>query len=368
MPITATSESFGPAKLVTLSDSDTGVSVKISNYGATIVSIIVPDRNKNSGDIVLGYDTHEGYENGKFFLGAVCGRVANRIANGKFTLGKNTYNLSINRPPHHLHGGEKGFNTKLWEPIKIDSKGAVCFGLTSPDGEEGYPGTLAIDVTYILGKPTGESSTSAFNALNSLTIIYHASSLDDATPINLTNHTYWNLSGGKSDTILNHKLYVNANSMTAVDDKLIPTGEFETLAGTPFDFNKSPLGIAIGERIESTPFGYDHNYVLNEFDASKNNQESATPKLTARLSDPESGRALEIKTTSPGVQVYSGNFLNNVAGKAGKTYNKHAGICLETQHFPDSVNHSNFPSTIVQASESWDNKTIFTFGNLSVDK
>ncbi|KJE92551.1 aldose 1-epimerase [Capsaspora owczarzaki ATCC 30864] len=373
MTISATSEPFGtvnggqPVQLVTLHDKDTGVTVKLTNYGATIVSFSTPDSLGLLGDVVLGYDKPIGYESDTCYFGPVVGRVANRINQGKFTIDGAVRQVTVNRPPHHLHGGAKGFSKKVWEVVKVDPKGAVCFGLTSADGDEGYPGTLLVDVTYILGKPAaGEFANSGFKPLNTLSIVYHASSIDSATPINLTNHSYFNLSAGAQHNIHGHHLHVNADSITAVTSELIPTGEIKPVKDTPFDLTEGPLGVNLGERFKATEMnGFDHNFVLNGFDKANNNKFGAPLRTAARLSDPGSGRALEVKTTSPGIQVYTGNFLSSVPGRNGAVYGKHGAVALETQHFPDSVNHANFPSTVCNAFENWDNVTSLTVGVLN---
>jgi aldose 1-epimerase len=321
--------------------------VRTIPYGAIIVSIKVPDRDGRVDDVVLGFDALEGYAKGHPFFGAVVGRYGNRIAKGRFTLDGQTYQLATNDGPNHLHGGVRGFDKRVWhaEPFERDGSTGVVYTLSSPDGEEGYPGTLSVRVTYSL-TPTNE-----------LMVDYDATT-DRPTPINLTQHSYFNLAGqGRSD-IVGHQLTIEADRFTPVDRTLIPTGELAPVDGTPFDFRQpTAIGARIGADHEQLRYGkgYDHNWVLNR---------SAAGLLhAARLEDPTTGRTLDVSTTEPGMQFYSGNFLDGtITGKSGHVYRHRYGLCLETQHFPDSPNHSNFPSPILRPGDRYQSKTVFAFG------
>ncbi|NDQ55779.1 MAG: galactose mutarotase [Acidipila sp.] len=318
-----------------------GTTAKLISYGASLESLSVPDRNGNFNDVVLGFDDLKEYLGEHPYFGATIGRVANRIAKGKFTLGGKEYSLAINNAPNTLHGGKEGFSRKVWkgEIIGGSAGASVRFTYVSPDGEEGYPGTLKATVVYTLTDQ------------NALQIKYTAS-VDKTTIVNLTNHSYFNLAG--SGSILNHVLYLNADKYTPVDSTLIPTGEIAPVRGTPFDFTAAT---AIGARISQVagdPGGYDHNFVLNG--------PAGRLKLAARVSEPTSGRQVEMWTTEPGVQFYSGNFLDGTnKGKQGAIYAKHGGFCLEAQHFPDSVNHANFPSTILRPGSLYRQQTVYKF-------
>ncbi len=324
-----------------------GMEVRTIPYGAIIVSIKVPDRDGHLEDVTLGFDRLDGYAKTHPFFGAVVGRYGNRIANGRFSLDGTTYQLATNDGPNHLHGGVKGFDKRLWnaEPFARDDNSGVIYTMSSPDRDEGYPGTLRVRVTYTL--------TSA----NELTVDYEATT-DRPTPVNLTQHSYFNLAGeGRSD-ILDHRLTIDADRFTPVDKTLIPTGELAPVDGTPFDFRQPT---AIGRRInadhEQLRFGrgYDHNWVLT--------RSGAGLAHAARLEDPATGRTLDVSTTEPGMQFYSGNFLDGtITGKSGHVYRHRYGLCLETQHFPDSPNHANFPSSILRPGERYQSKTVFAFG------
>jgi aldose 1-epimerase len=317
-----------------------GMSAQIINYGATLVSLHVPDRDGNAADITLGCDSIEDYMASSPYFGSTVGRYANRIAKGKFTLDGVEYTLATNNGENHLHGGIKGFDKVLWqsEPFKEEDQIGVKFVYFSKDGEEGYPGNLACTVTYRMTEN------------NELHIVYEAET-DKATPVNLTHHSYFNLAGQGEGDILAHELMLEADKYTPVDAGLIPTGEMRDVAGTPMDFT-SPH--AIGERIDQVEGGYDHNFVL------RSSGESLA--LAARVYEPVSGRVMEIHTTEPGIQFYSGNFLDgSVTGKAGKVYAKHFGFCLEPQHFPDSPNKPNFPSTILKPGAKYLSRTTFKF-------
>ena len=323
-----------------------GIEIKAITYGGIITSLKVPDRAGKSGDVVLGFDSLDGYLKDPPYFGAIIGRYGNRIARAQFTLEGKTYKLAANNGPNHLHGGLKGFDKVVWnaEPIKGPDGVGVAFTRTSPDGEEGYPGNLKVRVTYVL------------NDRNDLTVEYHATT-DKATPVNLTQHSYFNLAG--DGDILGHELMINADRYTPVDDTLIPTGKLAPVQGTPFDFRKST---AIGARINQDDpqlkngKGYDHNWVLNRTPA-------AGPQLAARVIEPKTGRMLEIRTTEPGIQFYSGNFLDGtITGKSGRVYKHRTGFCLETQHFPDSPNQPGFPTTTLRPGQEYSTKTVFTFG------
>jgi len=319
-----------------------GVFLKVITYGAIITELRVPDRDGKLGDIVLGFDHLEPYLTKSPYFGAVIGRVGNRIAGGKFVLGGKTYTLAVNNGPNSLHGGIKGFDKVVWqaEP-EIRSDGvAVVFHYTSMNGEEGYPGTLKVTMTYTL---TNE---------NELRFDYQATT-DKDTPVNLTNHSYWNLAGRGS--ILGQMLTLNAANFTPADDTLIPTGKIEPVAGTPMDFTKpKAIGRDLGQ-LTGLPQGYDCNFVL---DSGGGN--GLMP--AARVYDPATGRVMDVLTDQPGVQFYTGNFLDGtLIGKYGVVYEQHDAICLETQHFPDSVNHPNFPSTILHPGEIYKTTTVYRF-------
>lgn len=325
-----------------------GVEVRVMNYGGIVTMIRTPDRAGRRDDIVLGFDSLAGYLKNTPYFGAIIGRYANRIARGQFTLDGTTYHLARNNGPNALHGGLRGFDKVLWaaEPLRSDSGGGVTFRYTSPDGEEGYPGTVAVRVTYTL-TPRDE-----------LVVDYEATT-DKPTPINLSQHTYWNLHGAGRGDVLDHVVTLYASAFTPVDSTLIPTGEIASVAGTPFDFRAStPIGARIEQPNEQLRFGrgYDHTWVLDR---------AGGTGLThaARVFDPTTGRTLDVSTTEPGMQFYTGNFLDStIMGKGGRVYGHRAALVLETQHFPDSPNHSNFPSTILRPGETYQSRTVFTFG------
>jgi aldose 1-epimerase len=318
------------------------LTAKIMTYGAIVTELRVPGRRGKSEDVTLGFDDLQGYLSDHPYLGATIGRVANRIAKGRFSLGGEQYTLAINNGPNSLHGGRKGFDKVVWkaEEVRRPDGPAVTMTYLSRDGEEGYPGNLAAHVTFTLME-------------DGLKIDYEATT-DKATPVNLTNHSYFNLSGAIAGTILDHEVMIAADRYTPVDDTLIPTGEIAPVRGTPMDFT-SPT--AIGARIDQLkgdPGGYDHNYVLQGGEGR--------PALAARVRDPRSGRVMEVLTTEPGLQFYSGNFLDGtVKGKGGVVYRKHQGFCMEAQHFPDSVNQPNFPSVILQPGKTYTQTTIYRF-------
>ena len=348
-----TSESFGKTKdgqaveLYTLT-SKAGLVAKVMTRGATLVQLHVPDRDDQLADVIHGFDDVAGYESeGNQYFGCTTGRVCNRIAKGKFELDGQAYELATNDGENHLHGGEtRSLDKVVWSarPFENEKGQGVTFSYTSPDGEEGYPGNLSVKVTYF-----------AAHARNSLNIRYKATS-DQATPVNLTNHAYFNLGGHGSETILEHRLKLFAESYTPVDDTLIPTGEIETVEGTPLDFTTlRKIGARIGKLVNTATLGYDHNFVLqgelNEFGL----------RTAAVLLDPKSGRRLRIATSEPGIQFYSGNFLKGQTGKDGKTYAHQSACCLETQHFPDSVNQPGFPSVILKPGEEFTSRTNLMF-------
>ncbi len=324
-----------------------GAEVTIVTYGAIIVSLRVPDRDGVLDDVVLGYDSLQGFIDASPYFGAIVGRYGNRIGDATFELDGETYVLARNNGPNHLHGGLVGFDKVVWTGESFDDATGVGIILTyvSQDGEEGYPGTLVSRITYTLTED------------NALIVDFHATT-DKATPVNLTQHSYFNLAGAGNGDILDHELMVMADAYTPVDSTMIPTGEIRDVTGGPFDF-RTP--VAIGARIEDDNRqlilggGYDHNYVLSGGDTS--------PFLAARVYEPTTGRVMEIHTSEPGVQFYTGNFLDgSITGKDGRAYQRRYGFCLETQHFPDSPNKPEFPSTILRPGETYESRTIFSFG------
>jgi aldose 1-epimerase len=321
--------------------------VSITNFGATVVTLRVPDRAGKAADVVLGYDTLEGYENGKSYFGATVGRYANRIGGGKFSIDGKEYILPKNDGNNTLHGGIVGFNKKIWKARELPSNDAAALELSylSPDGEEGFPGTLSVKVAFTLPANSNE-----------LKIDYTATT-DKDTVLNLSNHSYFNLAGEGVGNILDQVLTLHAKRFTPVDKTLIPTGELRDVAGTPLDFNSATaIGKRINEDHEQLVFGkgYDHNWVL-----PSGGGKGLT--IAAEAYEPKSGRMLEVLTTELGVQFYSGNFLDGSAGKGGKTYPRRSAFCLETQHFPDSPNHSNFPSTLLKPNAVFHSQTVFRF-------
>jgi len=327
--------------LYTLTNKN-GISVSVMNYGATIVKILAPDRNGKFDDVVLGFDNFSPYIHLKTHFGATIGRYANRIANGQFTMGKSVYQLPRNDGPNSLHGGWRGFDKRMWkyEPVESDIP-AVRFSRLSPDGEEGYPGNLFVSVTFSLDED------------NELHIAYEATT-DKVTVINLTNHSYFNLAGGGS--ILGHVVTLYADSFTPVDSNLIPTGEIKPVADTPWDFlSPTPIGVHLKET-GGKPVGYDHNFVLKKSFYSD-------WSIAAEVYEPKSGRTLTVSTDQPGVQFYTGNFLDGtLTGVGGQVYRQYTGFCLETQHFPDSPNHDNFPSTLLGPGQTYKTSTVYAFG------
>lgn len=321
-----------------------GIEATVIDFGATLISLKAPDKAGKIDDVALGCDKLDDYVKGTPYFGCTTGRVANRIGKGEFTLEGKKYTLEKNNGPNHLHGGKNAIDKQAWKAKEIKTADGVGveFTYTSKDGENGYPGNLAMKVTYTL------------NDKDELRIDYEATT-DKATPVNLTNHGYWNLAGHAAGDILSHELQLMADRYTPTDDTLIPTGKIVAVEGTPFDFRTpKTIGSRIGE-IKGDPGGYDLNYALNS--------EGKKMALAARVVEPKSGRVLEIETTEPGVQFYSGNFLDGKqAGRGGVTYKKHAGFCLETQHFPDSINQPSFPSTVLKPGETFQSTTIHRFG------
>jgi aldose 1-epimerase len=346
-------ESFGKTadgqevQMFTLTNKN-GIEAKITNFGGIVASLKTPDRKGQFADVVLGYDNLDGYVSDTAFFGALIGRYGNRIAKGKFVLNGKTYQIPLNDGPNALHGGPNAFNKKVWAATDVSTHSTPMLQLTylSKDGENGFPGNLNVQVTYSL------------TSNNELRIDY-AATTDKDTVLNLTNHSYFNLKGEGQGDILEHEVRLNANKFTPVDATLIPTGELKNVQGTPFDFRKST---AIGARIDSDDqqlkygWGYDHNWVLNGMGAGQ-------LVIAARVHEATTGRVLEVLTDQPGVQFYTGNHMDGtIRGKGGKVYPKRGGLCLETQHYPDSPNHPAFPSTTLKAGEQFHSTTIFKFG------
>lgn len=331
-----------PVSLFTLKNND--VQIQITNYGGIITSWIAPDKNGNKSDIVLGFSTLDKYLAGHPSFGSLIGRYGNRIAKGKFSIGDTTYTLAVNNGENHLHGGLIGFHKKVWD-AQTDTTGGIAklsLHYLSVDGEEGYPGNLDVTVDYSLTK-------------NNELIIEYMATTDKTTPINLTNHTYFNLTGDHSQNILDHTLVINADRYTPVDRGLIPTGELANVVGTPLDFTKpEKIGARIEELVVNGQGGYDHNYVINE------NDHMIT--LAAILIDSTSGRKIETYTLEPGIQLYTANNLNGkLTDSAGIPFEKYGGVCLETQHFPDSPNKPEFPSTLLHPGEKYQTITKYIF-------
>ncbi len=335
-----------PVSLYTLTNSK-GMRVSITNYGGIIVSLVVPDRHGKEDDVVLGYEAVEDYVKDTPYFGALVGRYGNRIAKGKFSLAGREYTLARNDHENHLHGGKKGFDKVIWKAKAMKTERgspALELAYVSKDGEEGYPGNLAVTVKYIL------------TDTNTLFIHYRATT-DKATPVNLTNHSYFNLAGQGAGNVLGHELMIDADRFTPVNKGLIPTGELRSVDGTPFDFRKPvSIGARIGQDDEQLKFGlgYDHNFVLRHA--------AGKMGLAATVYEPTSGRVMEVLTTEPGLQFYSGNFLDGKnIGKGKRAYEHRYGFCLETQHFPDSPNQSAFPSTILQPGREYFTTTAYKF-------
>ena len=330
-----------PVELYVLKNGQ--ITVKVMTYGAIITEIDTPDRNGKEGDVVLGFDSLEGYLGKHPYFGATVGRVANRIAKGKFTLNGQEYTLAVNDGPNTLHGGLKGFDKVIWkaEPISRPDGPSIKLTRRSPDGEEGYPGNLDVSVQFTVTEQ------------NELKIEYTATT-DKATPINLSNHSYFNLAGRTTEPVLGHELMLAADHYTPVDETLIPTGEIAPVAGTPLDFTKpTDIGARIKE-LKGEPTGYDHNFVLDSGGKSL--------ALAVRVYEPKTGRVMELSTTEPGVQFYTGNFLDGtITGKDGIAYRKHHAFCLEAQHYPDSIHHANFPSAVLKPGKTYTQTTVYKF-------
>lgn len=343
-----TKEAFGllpdsaQVYLFTLTNAN-GVKMKVTNYGGIITALEVPDANGKMADVVLGYDNLDGYLKATPYFGAIVGRYGNRIAGGRFILDGQEYTLAQNDNGNTLHGGIKGFDKVVWDAAELRDSASVGLRLhyLSPNGEEGFPGNLDVNVEYRLTNS------------NELVIHYHATT-DKTTPVNLTHHSYFNLNGAGNGTILDHHMQIHASAYTVVNESLIPTGELRDVTGTPMDFNDP---VAIGERVAEVggePKGYDHNYVLKQ---------PSLAYIAARVTDPVSCRVMEVYTDQPGMQFYSGNFLDGtITGKQGKKYEQYYGFCLETQHFPDSPNQPAFPSTILRPGEVYESTTVYRFG------
>ncbi len=320
-------------------ENESGMRVNITNYGGIVTSIIVPDREGNYEDVVLGFDSLSGYLNDHPYFGCIVGRYGNRIAYGEFTLDEELYKLASNNGENHLHGGISGFDKKLWksESFQVENGVGVIMNYTSHDMEEGYPGNLETTVTYLL---TNE---------NELKVSYKATT-DKACPVNLTQHSYFNLTAGK-ENVLAHEIKIHASKYVQVNDGLIPTGELPDVSGTDMDFQDFHT---IGERILQVPGGYDHSYVLDK--------EEEEYILCAEVFEPKSGRLMEVFTSEPAVQFYTGNFLDgSLTGKSKLVYNQHYGFCLEAQHFPDSPNQPLFPNTILRPGEEYSQLTVYKF-------
>ena len=316
--------------------------MKVMTYGGIITEVHVPDRQGKTADVVLGFNSLEAYLAGNPHFGAITGRVANRIAKGRFTIDGQEYKLALNNGPNTLHGGLKGFDKKVWKGEDVSGPGGPAVKMTylSPDGEEGFPGNLSTTVTYTLTPD------------DAIKIEYSATT-DKPTAVNLTNHSYFNLAGHDSGTILDHELMMAADQYTPSDETLIPTGELSSVKGTPLDFT-TPM--AIGSRfdqIKANPVGYDDNYVIRP--------DTKSPAFAARVRDPKSGRTLEMFTTEPGVQLYTSNFLDDFKGKGGAVYRKHQAFCLEAQHFPDAINHPSFAPIVLRPGSTYTQTTIYKF-------
>ena len=326
--------------LYTLTNKN-GLVAKITNYGGIVTELHVPDRSGQNGNVVLGFATLDKYVAGHPFFGTITGRVANRIGKGRFTLDGKEYKLQTNNGPNHLHGGNNGFDKKVWEAAPRETRDgpALVLRYTSPDGDSGYPGTLTTTVTYTLTND------------DELKVDYRATT-DKPTIVNLTNHSYFNLAGDGNGTVLDQELTINADKYTVFDNTQIPTGEIRPVEGTPLDFRKPTR---IGARIQQVEGGgYDHNFVLNG--------KTGQMKLCARVHDRKSGRVMEIRTTEPGVQLYTANGLNgSITGVSGKPYEKYGALCLETQHYPDSVNHPEFPSVVLRPGQTYQTTTVHKF-------
>jgi len=325
----------------TLKNSN-GMTVEIIELGATVISVSVPDRDGKQADVIVGFDNPDDYKDNTVYFGTIAGRYANRIAEGKFTLDGQTYQLTINNPPNHLHGGINGLHTKTWQ-VENKMPQQIKLSCSSPDGEDGYPGNVTVFVTYTVTDN------------NALKIDYEAVT-DAPTIMNLTNHCYFNLSAGEQDTILDHQVFIDADCYTPVDENSIPTGELADVMDTPMDFrNSKKAGLQINDKFEQLEFGhgYDHNFVLNNFNGEV--------RKAASVYDEKSGRLLEVFTDQPGIQFYSGNFLEGVKGKRDTICKKRAGLCLEAQLFPDSPNRDNFSDAVITEKDKYKQTTLYKF-------
>ena len=347
-PDSVTSKPFGktpegkPIQLYTLTNSS-GMQVTLATYGGTVIQLLTPDRAGQMGDVALGFSTIEPYFTKSPYFGALIGRYANRIANGRFSLDGKKYQLARNNGKNSLHGGLKGFDKQLWTTeVLSQNPPSVRFSRLSPDGEENFPGNLSVAATYTLTNR------------DQLRIQYRAQT-DKPTILNLTNHTYFNLAGAGSGSILNHQVRIHAHQYTPVDANLIPTGEIKEVAGTPLDLRKwTTIGSQI-QAVGGNPVGFDHNYALHSCPLLR-------PALAAEVWDPASGRLLKVYTDQPGIQFYTGNFLDGtIKGKRGKVYRQHDAFCLETQHYPDAPNHANFPTTVLRPGETFKSTTVYQF-------
>jgi aldose 1-epimerase len=316
-------------------NNDKGLTISVTDFGATLCRLYFPDKNGQGHNLVLGYDGFENLLADSNYFGATIGRYGNRIANGQFELHGKSFQLTQNEADNHLHGGAVGFNKRRWDIVTVNSD-SITFRLSSPAGEEGYPGNLSVSLSYRL------------TATNELIIDYTAQT-DAATPINLTNHSYWNLSG--TGDILDHRLTLECPDYLPVTEELLPTGEIASVGNTPFDFRTTE---AIGSRIGAVLGGYDHCFVISDC-------ASREPRRIARVEDPISGRVMTVETTEPGIQFYTGNFLDNVRGADGNVYSKYSGFCLEAQHYPDSPNQPSFPNTILQPGDLYKQTTVYKF-------
>lgn len=330
-----------------------GIEVHVSPLGGIVQRLFVIDAHGRTDDIVLGFDNISTYLSSPHYFGAAIGRVCNRTARGKFTVEGQEYQVTVNNDGNHLHGGEKGWDKVLWtgRRFKHHEGEALELTYTSEDGEEGYPGTVEAKITYIVTPGT------------SLKVVFEATT-DKTTPINMTQHSYFNLAGHGSGDVLNHKLQLVASSYTPKADTNVPTGEIVSVEGTPFDFSEQQR---IGAHIAETGGGYDHNFVLfglgknAKFAANNGNTTTSQPKLAAQLEEPKSGRVMKVLTTAPGLQLYTGNFIDGVKGKRGAVYQKHAGLCLETQGFPNAVNQPEFPPVLLEPGQKYRHEVIYEF-------
>uniref|UniRef100_J3LQC7 Aldose 1-epimerase n=1 Tax=Oryza brachyantha TaxID=4533 RepID=J3LQC7_ORYBR len=342
-PSPPVSSSSSPASPELFELDGGGIRAWISNVGATVTSLLVPDKNGVLGDVVLGFDSLDPYLNGTSpYFGCIVGRVSNRIKDGKFTLNNMQYSLAINNPPNTLHGGFKGFDKIIWEVAEYikGENPSITFKYYSKDGDEGFPGDVSVTARY------------SILASTTLKLEMEAIPLNKATPISLAQHTYWNLAGHSSGDVLAHTVQIWGSQITPVDETSIPTGEMMPVSGTPFDFLREAT---IGSRIDQVPGGYDHNFVLDSGEVKSGLRHAA------KVTDPSSSRVLDIWADAPGVQFYTGNFLNGIVGKGGAVYGKHAGLCLETQGFPNAVNQPNFPSMTVHPGEKYSHTMLFEF-------